>query len=103
MEEPAANKKLVKAIHRYYSKQEKETIIGVLEAIRLSMHEDGEWMIAVLPTQPVFDLLNPEKIRVGDTITIEEDLHFRMNHIETNDGREWIVAFTSDEELEKSQ
>ena len=44
MEEPAANKKLVEAIHRYYEKQEKETIIGVLEAIRISMHEDGEWM-----------------------------------------------------------
>lgn len=37
MEEPAANKKLVAAIHRYYEKQEKETIIGVLEAIRMHL------------------------------------------------------------------
>ena len=103
MEEPAANKKLVEAIHRYYEKQEKETIIGVLEAIRMSMHEDGEWMIPVIPPQQAFDLLDPEQIKVGDVVTIEEELHFKVNHLTTNDGKEWMVAFTSNEELEKGE
>ena len=103
MENPAAGKKLADAIHLYYEKPDRKTIIGVLETIRASMHEGGEWMIPVIPPLQMFDMLNPETISVGDTFTVEEELHFRVNHIETGDGREWMAAFTSGEELEKGE
>lgn len=103
MEETAGNKKLEEAIHQYCEKQGKETIIGVLEAIRMSMHEDGEWMIPVVPPQQAFDLLDTEQISAGDIVTIEEELHFKVNHFITSDGKEWIAAFTSREELERGE
>lgn len=103
MEKPMANRVLEKAIHRFYAEQSRETLIGVLEAIRIGMYGDGEWMIAVTPPQLAFDMLNPEKIKVGDTITFEDELHFRVNHLQTDDGREWMAAFTSDEEIGKGE
>ena len=103
MVESAANKKLVEAIHRFYEKREKKSFIGVLEAIRMGMHEDGEWMIPVIPPLQAFDMLDPEKIKVGDIVTVEEELHFKVNLYTTGDGKVWMAAFTSNEELEKGE
>lgn len=73
MEESIANKELMAAIHRYHEKQEKETIIGVLEAIRMGMHRDGAWMIPVIPPQQAFEMLDPEQLKVGDTLPLKKN------------------------------
>ena len=57
----------------------------------------------MIPPQQAFEMLDPEQLKVGDTFTVEEELHFKINHIETDDGKEWMVAFTSNEELEKGE
>ena len=91
------------AIAQYYAGQSRESLIAVLEAIRQRMHQDGHFLIPVIPPQAAIDMIDIEHVRVGDTVTNEEELHFKLHHIETNDGRQWLVAFTSQKEYEKGE
>lgn len=67
------------------------------------MHEDGHFLIPVILPQAAIDMINVEHVKVGDTVTNEEDLHFKLHHIETSDGKKWLVVFTSQEEYEKGE
>ena len=91
------------AISRFYEDSSKDNLIAVLEAIRRRMHEDGHFMIPVIPPQAAIDMLDIEHTAVGDTVTSSEDLHFKLHHLETKDGRQWLVAFTSEEEYRKGE
>lgn len=91
------------AIARYYEKGDRESLIGVLDAILQRMKADGHFMIPVIPPQAMAEMIDVEHVRVGDTVTNEEDLHFKLHHIQTNDGKMWLVAFTSDEEYQKGE
>ena len=91
------------AISRFYEDQSKDNLIAVLEAIRRRIHEDGHFMIPVIPPQEAIDMLDIEHTAVGDTVASSEDLHFKLHHIETKSGRQWLVAFTSEEEYRKGE
>lgn len=91
------------AIAHYYVDQNRDGLIAVLEAIRQRMHEDGHFLIPVILPQAAIDLINVEHVKVGETVTNEEDLHFKLHHIETSDGKKWLVVFTSQEEYEKGE
>lgn len=91
------------AIEKFYAEQSLENLTAVLESIRQRMHEDGHFMIPVIMPQAAVDMFDIEHVSVGDTVTSEEDLHFKMHHLETDDGRQWLVAFTSQEEFEKGE
>lgn len=73
----------------------------ILESIYYRMHEDGRWLVPVIPQQSLENLIDLKSVKVGDTVTIEEEQRFKYQHLETDDGRSWIVAFTSDEEFHK--
>ena len=89
------------AIEKFHAQQSVENLTAVLESIRQRMHEDGHFMIPVILPEAAVELFDIEHVSVGDTVTSEEDLHFKMHHLETEDGRQWLVAFTSQKEYEK--
>lgn len=91
------------AIARFHRDRSRENLATVLEAIRQRMHEDGQFILPVIPPQAAFEQIDPEHIKVGDTITIEEDLHFKLHHLQTEDGKSWLVAFTNRKEYEKGE
>ncbi len=97
------NTAIEEAIEKCYEQDSRENLVAVLESIRRRMHEDGQLMIPVILPQAAVDMLDIEHVSVGDTITSEEEMHFKMHHIETNDGRQWLVAFTSQKEYEKGE
>ena len=97
------NRIIEEAIEHNYEKQDKESLITVLESIRKRMHEDGHFMIPVIPPQAAINMMDIEHLKVGDTVTCDEELHFTLHRIETNDGKQWLVAFTSREEYEKGE
>lgn len=99
----AENTGIENAIEQYYANQSKETVIGVLEAIRQRMHEDGCFMVPMILPQAAIDMIDIEHLRVGDTFPSPEELHFKPHHLETQDGQQWLVAFTSHEEFEKGE
>ena len=99
----AGNKTIEEAIARHYEESSRESLIGVFEAIRLRMHEDGHFMIPVIPPEQMFSAVDPERVKVGDSFTLKEAARFKMHHLETKDGRNWLVAFTGREAFEKGE
>ena len=91
------------AIDRYYQASNKENLIGVMGAIFQRMQADGHFLIPIIPPQAMFDMIDIDHVKVGDTVTSEEEMHIKLHHIQTNDGKLWLVAFTSHEEYEKGE
>lgn len=91
------------AIARYYDASTQQNLIGVLDAILQRNRAGGHFLIPVIPPQAMFDMIDIDHVKVGDTVTSQEEMHFKLHHIQTNDGKMWLVAFTSDEEYRKGE
>ena len=77
------NEMIEEAIRAYYAESTDETLRGVLEAVRERMHKDGHLLLPV--------------------VTNEDGTQFTFRTIQTNDGKQWLAAFTSHAEYEKGQ
>ena len=99
----SGNERIENAVERFSSERTKENLIALLEAIRAGMHEDGQFILPVIPPEAMMALFDVDKIRIGDTCTVREDLHFKLHHLQTDDGRTWLAAFTSLRECEKGE
>ncbi len=95
------NTDLEKAIERLHNEDTDDALIGVLEEILRAMHRDAGVLVPVYRKEPSKPLIDPEQVQVGDVVTVDEPIRFGMHHLETNDGRQWLVGFTSREESEK--
>lgn len=91
------------AIQQFHTNTRKENLALVLDAIRFRAQHDGHFMIPVIPPQAAISMVNIENVKVGDTITAQEDMRFKLQHLQTEDGRLWLVAFTSRAEYEKGE
>lgn len=91
------------AIARYYEASNRQNLIGVLDAILQRSRAGGHFLIPVIPPQAMFEMIDIDHVKIGDTVTSQEELHFKLHHIQTNDGKMWLVAFTSDEEYRKGE
>ena len=99
----AGNILIEDAIARYYDAGTRQNLIGVLDAILQLSRAGGHFLIPVIPPQAMFDMIDIEHVKIGDTVTSQEELHFKLHHIQTNDGKMWLAAFTSDEEYRKGE
>ncbi len=79
----AGNELIEEAIDKFYADSCKKNLVGVLEAIRQRMHADGHFMFPV--------------------VTSDDGKEFAFRTIQTNDGKEWVAAFTSPAEHEKGE
>ena len=77
------NELIEDAISAYHADATKENLCAVLKAIRTRIHQDGHFMIPV--------------------ITSEDGRAFTFRTVQTKDGKEWLVAFTSPAEHVKGQ
>lgn len=91
------------AIARYYEASTQQNLIGVLDAILQRSRAGGHFLIPVIPPQAMFEMIDIEHVKIGDTVTSQEELHFKLHHIQTKDGKMWLAAFTSDEEYRKGE
>lgn len=99
----AGNGTIEKAIEQFYTQTTKENLIAMLESILQRMHEDGQWIIPVIPPQAALNMIDVDNIKVGQKYTISEDLYFKLHHLQTTDGQTWLVAFTSRDECAKGE
>lgn len=77
------NEMIEAAISAYHEEATKEHLCAVLESIRQRMHADGHFMIPVAAP--------------------EGGGEFTFRTVQTNDGKEWLTAFTSYAEFRKGQ
>ena len=75
----------------------------MLDAILRRADAGGHFLIPVMPPQAMFDLIDIDRLRVGDTVSSPEQMHFQLHRVQTNDGKLWLVAFTSHEEYQKGE
>ena len=99
----SGNRLTEKAIEQFYTESTSENLIAVLESIRTQMHNDGQWILPVIPPQAALEMFDIEKIQIGETVTTTQPLHFRLHRLQTNDGKTWLAAFTSRDECEKGE
>ena len=97
------NAVIEEAIDRYYQDTTQDNLIAVLEAIRKRMHEDGHFMLPVIPPEQMLDAVDPATVKVGDTFTVQDESHFKLHHLQTKDGGNWLAAFTGRAEYEKGE
>ena len=93
----SGNGKIEKAIARFHEETTKENLIAVLESIRIQMNDEGQFILPVIPPEAAMAMFDINKIRIDETYTVREDLHFKLHHLQTNDGKNWLAAFTSRE------
>jgi O-acetyl-ADP-ribose deacetylase (regulator of RNase III) len=95
------NSMIEEAISAFHQETNNEKFSAVIESIYRRMYEDGSFMIPVIAPQNAFDMLDLEHIKVGDVVTANEPMHFKFQHLNTDDGKLWAVAFTSEKEYKK--
>lgn len=91
------------AIEMFYQDSSKDNLVKLLEEIRNRMNQEGHFIIPVETPQAAVDMIDISNIKVGDVVTAGENLHFKMRQLETKDGRQWLVAFTSQKETDKGE
>ncbi len=78
------NEMIADAIAAYCGKNSEENLAAVLEAIRQRMHADGHFIVPVITNEN-----NPGQ--------------FAFQKLQSQDGRNWMVSFTSKDEFEKGE
>ncbi len=89
------------AIAAFHADRNRDTLLAVLESIRIRMHENGQLLIPCITPEPPEELRDLDNIKVGDTITVHEDMHFKLHTIQDSEGKTWFAAFTSEAERDK--
>lgn len=90
------------AIQNLMNNRRREDMIAVLEAINLMKNQEEQFIVPVELPQAAFDMVDVDKIKVGDVIQAKEDLHLKMRKITDDKEKNWLVAFTSKDEVEKA-
>ena len=99
----SGNVVIEEAIDRYYQDSTKDNLFGVLATILKRMQADGHFLIPVILPESMLDMFDVENLKVGDTVTTREEMSIKPHYIQTNDGKIWLVAFTSREEYQKGE
>ena len=97
------NSSITDAIEAYYADSTREHLIGVLEALRRAMHQKSCFLVPMYLKNPDCAGFDLEHLKFGDTIVNEEPLRFGLHSVDTEDGKRWLVVFTSGEEYEKGE
>lgn len=90
------------AIENLLKNKQREDMIAVLETINLMKNQEEQLIVPVELPQAAYDMIDVDKIKVGDVVQAKEDLHLKMRKITDDEGKNWLVAFTSKEEAEKA-
>lgn len=95
------NELIEAAIIDFYKQMSGDTFAGIMSAIHVTMKNYGQFIIPVEAPEVFFDMINLDKVKVGDTVTATQDIRMKLQRIQTNDGKEWLAAFTNMNEVLK--
>ncbi|MGN1413715.1 MAG: O-acetyl-ADP-ribose deacetylase [Anaerovoracaceae bacterium] len=83
--------------------RQRDLVIAVLESVRQAMNENENFILPVEIPQDVFDIDDPEKLKLGDTLTAKEEIHCTLRSLTMNSGELVLPVFTSQREVEKGE
>ncbi len=101
-EDSFGNEELVTALAAAHQDDSKEAYIKVLDLIAKRIAEQGEFVLPVELPQAAYDMMGDlNKVKVGDTMQAEEDIHMKPQTITDNNDKLWYAAFTDYNEARK--
>ena len=100
-EDVYSNELIESAIIDFYKQRNGDTFAGILNALYLTMKNDGQFIVPVETPETLLNMFDIDKIKVGDTITSTCDVRMKLQKIIANDKKEWYAAFTNMSEVEK--
>lgn len=95
------NELIEAAIIDFYKQMNGDTFAGIMNAIHVTMKNYGQFIIPVEAPEVFFNMINLDKVKVGDVVTATQDIRMKLQRIQTNDGKEWLAAFTNMSEVLK--
>ncbi|MBR2742366.1 MAG: macro domain-containing protein [Clostridia bacterium] len=96
------NAELVRAIERASGSGKKEDFIKVLDCVVKLAAGDGVFLLPVETPPELLDMIgDPEKLKAGDELRINEEIRMKILTLTDADGREWYAAFTDDAQMKK--
>ena len=91
------------AIEAFHANRNKNTLYSVFESIRMGMNKGGQLLIPCFISAPINGMPDLENIRIGDSFTLNEEIHLKMHTLQDSDGKRWLAAFTSEAERRKGE
>lgn len=95
------NRVIEEAITALSDETNKDAPAEVLVAIQRRMDEDGCLIVPVELPPEAADMFDLWRLRVGDTVTSQQELHMKLRYVHTEDNQTWIAAFTSQYERDR--
>ena len=72
-----------------------------MEAMVTRMQQVGEVVVPYITVDSFISEEQINKVKVGDTISLDHDVKLKMETVKDAGGKEWIGVFTSSEEMHK--
>lgn len=96
---------LERAIYNWYLAGENGDPCHIFEILKDGLDNNIQAICPIsTPEDVLSNIENIEDIKVGDTFTAKEDIHFSLEHIGTNEEGEYLIpVFTSEEEFHKGE
>ena len=96
-----ANQMIEVAIDQYYVQQDENGMLLFMEAMVTRMQQAGEFVVPYITVDSFISEEQINKVKVGDTISLDHDVKLKMETVKDASGKEWIGVFTSSEEMHK--
>ena len=94
------NPMIEERLEMFYQNPDAEgAAVPVLQAILQAMSLEGHMLIPVETPEAAMTAFDPAKINIGDEITVEEDLHWKLIHLNHEDGTISMPVFTSTDKM----
>lgn len=105
MSEDKYSIQLERATFNWYYGGENSPLEPVFNAIKDGLKNNMQVLIPIeIPEEMLQHMGNPEFLKVGDTLTADEDIHIKFQHLIDNEqGQYYIPLFTSERELNKGE
>ncbi len=98
----AGNAALEYSIARMHRNPTPDTVCDALNVLITQMYVRNDHMLVPYnPETPFFDEEQLRTVKIGDKVTLDHDIHLTTANVQDENGRTWLPAFTSLDELEK--
>ena len=96
-----ANDLLAEVITEAFKSKDQKAVIGVLEMLRVMMERDKHLIVPVEWMEDAKASLHVEAEEGVQKAVFDKDTKLAIRHINGKDNEDWLVAFSSFEELQK--
>ncbi len=93
------NKVIEKAIDGLYAEDCVDRMLYLIWSIVMRMQQDGCFAVPYITDVPLMTDEQMNKIQIGQSFSLNQDVKFKIENVVDKDGREWIGVFTSSDEM----